>query len=64
MRPPWRSTIFLQIARPMPVPGILLPAVQALEDHEDALEVLRVDADAVVAHREEPLAVRLLGADT
>src|SRR5215207_4450463 len=21
MRPPWRSTIFLQIARPMPVPG-------------------------------------------
>ena len=25
IRPPWRSTTFLQIARPMPVPGISLP---------------------------------------
>jgi hypothetical protein len=25
MRPPWRSTTFLQSANPMPVPGISLP---------------------------------------
>ena len=50
IRPPWRSTIFLQIARPMPVPGYSLAAVQPLEDQEDPLDVLRLDADAVVAH--------------
>ena len=34
-RPPWYSTIFLQIARPMPVPGYVVAGVQPLEDHED-----------------------------
>ncbi len=63
MRPPCRSTIRLLIARPMPVPGIFLPVVQALEDDEDALEILRVDPDAVVADREDPLHVFLLDAD-
>ena len=63
MRPPWRSTIFLQIARPMPVPGYSRAAVQALEQHEDALEVLGRDADAVVAHREAPAGVARLGLD-
>ena len=43
---------------------VLVPAVQALEDDEDALEVLRVDADAVVAHREDPLAAVLRAAET
>ena len=55
IRPPWRSTILLQIARPMPVPGYCLSGVQALEDQEDAILVLRVDADAVVAHGEQPM---------
>ena len=36
---------------------VLAAAVQALEDHEDALAVLRVDLDAVVTYREQPLAV-------
>ncbi len=52
--PPWRSTIFLQMASPMPVPAITLLAVQALEDHEDAVKVLRVDPDPVVAEGETP----------
>ena len=34
----------------MPVPGYSRAAVQALEDQEDALDVLRLDTDAVVAH--------------
>ena len=33
---------------------VLVAAVQPLEDDEDPLDVLRLDADAVVAHREEP----------
>jgi len=35
--------------------GVLFPIVQALEDDEDALAKLRVDADAVVAHGEGPV---------
>ncbi len=63
MRPPWRSTTFLQMAKPMPVPGYCSRRVQALEDQEDAVGELRIDADAVVADREQP-AVRLpLGGD-
>ena len=42
---------------------ILLPGVEALENNEDTLRVLRVDADAVVPHGEQPLAVPLLGPD-
>ena len=40
----------------MPVPGYSRAAVQALEDDEDAVGVLGLDADAVVAHREQPVA--------
>ena len=42
----------LQSARPMPVPAYSSRGVQALEDREDLLGVLRVDADAVVGDRE------------
>jgi len=37
--------------------------MQALEDHEDLLRVLRVDADAVVGHREERRRLERLDAD-
>src|SRR5215467_12579381 len=37
--------------------------MQPLEYHEDALEVLPLDADAVVGDREAPLALLLLHAD-
>src|SRR5579884_527116 len=45
--------------------GVLLLRVQPLEDDEDALQVLRVDADAVVTNPEQPLAAprRAAGAD-
>ncbi len=45
MRPPCASTIFLQIARPAPVPFDLFAPVQPAEDAEDLLVVLRLDAD-------------------
>jgi hypothetical protein len=48
MRPPCRSTIFLQIARPIPVPGYSVLAMKPLEDDEDAVGMLRSDADAVI----------------
>src|SRR5664280_1755075 len=38
-----------------PGAGVVLPAVQALEHAEDALAVLRRDADAVVGDREPPV---------
>ena len=50
--PPCRSTILRQMASPMPVPSIFAAAVQALEDVEDAVEVLLVEADAVVGDRD------------
>ena len=54
----------LQIDSPTPLPGYLLAGVQPLEDGEDALGVARVDADAVVRHREPPAACLVaLGAD-
>src|ERR671914_1966302 len=34
--------------------GILALVVQTLEHHEDALEILRLDADAVVSHLKGP----------
>ena len=39
---------------------VLAHGMQPLKQHEDALEVLRLDADAVVGHRDAPFA-RLLG---
>src|SRR5947209_2114816 len=42
---------------------VLLAVVQALEDQENALGVLRLDADAVVAHPKEPVTVLAAGAD-
>src|SRR5919106_1124266 len=35
--------------------GILVSAMQALEDQEDPLGKLRLDADAVVPHPQEPI---------
>ena len=34
--------------------GVFAAGVQALKDKEDALEVLRLNADAVIAHAEMP----------
>src|SRR5438874_8229547 len=39
--------------------GVLTHGMQPLEQHEDALEVLRLDADAVVGDRDTPLGVFL-----
>jgi hypothetical protein len=33
---------------------VLLPGVEPLKDHKDALGIFRVDADAIVSHREPP----------
>ena len=44
------STIFLTMREPDAGARVGLPGVQPLEDHEDLLGVLRLDADAVVAH--------------
>ena len=49
--------------QPHPPAGVLVPPVQPLEDLEDPLPVLRRDADAVVAHREDPLLTGPLGSD-
>src|SRR5215475_11531881 len=47
---------FLAQRQPDASPGIFLARMQTLEDPENALEILRLDADAIVAHRELPLA--------
>ena len=52
----------LQIAKPMPVPG-KLPAVEALEDSEDSIVVLRIDADPVVADADGPLILTFFSGD-
>src|SRR5436305_1990602 len=41
---------FLGEGQADPGPGILLPRVKALKDHEHFLPVLRLNADAIVAH--------------
>ena len=46
-----------------PGPSILLPAVKLLKDPKDRFEVLRLNADSVVAYREEPFR-RLFPAQT
>ena len=50
IRPPWRSTIRLQIARPTPVPACI-PMPQPLERFKDAVMILRINSDAVIASR-------------
>src|SRR5690606_27099943 len=40
--------------------GVLVTAVQALEDHEDAVPVLLGDADAVVADADLPVALAVV----
>ncbi len=49
--------------QPHPRAGVLVPPVQPLEDLEDPLPVLGRDADAIVAHREDPLLTGPLGRD-
>src|SRR5215208_280047 len=44
-------------------PRVLVLAVEPLEHVEDPLSLVRIDADAVVAHRDDALAVDTLGAD-
>src|SRR3990172_4706428 len=53
---------FFADAQPDAGARILGPGMQALEDHENSLAVLRFDANAVVVHREDPLALCLPGA--
>src|SRR4051795_12497268 len=43
--------------------GVLAHGMQALEQHEDALEVLRLDADAVVGDADAPVAALVDGRD-
>ena len=43
--------------------GIFISAVEPLKDNEDALLVLRRDADAVILHRQEPVVFPDLGRD-
>ena len=40
--------------QPDPGAGIFVARVEALEDGEDAMEILRLDADAVVANGKDP----------
>ncbi len=42
---------------------VLRSRVQALEDHENLLGVLRVDSDAVISHRKTPFRTSPLGRD-
>ena len=56
IRPPWRSTIRLQIARPTPVPACIPVVPQPLERFKDAVMILRINSDAVIVHTEHPLA--------
>src|SRR5215218_961627 len=42
-------------------PAVRLAAVQPLKDHEHLVDELIADADAVVRHREQPRALRLVG---
>ena len=54
MRPPWRSTIFRQIASPIPVPRILLARMETPKEAEELPGPLRVNADAVIPHGKAP----------
>ena len=59
MVPPWRSTIFRQMARPMPVPSYALRPWRRWKGLEDAVEILFVEADPVVLDTNlDPVAVR------
>src|SRR6185503_18730997 len=54
---------FLRLAQALVAPAWRLVHVQPLKNHEDAAKILRVDADAVVLHREHPIQVPGLDAD-
>src|SRR6267378_7332782 len=54
---------FLADGEPDAGSRVLAHRMQALEEHEDALEVLRLDADAVVGDADVPLARLLDRAD-
>src|SRR3954451_2292338 len=49
--------------QPDPGAAVLVPQVEPLEDDEDPLRVLRVDADAVVLDGDDPVRVVVLGPD-
>ena len=53
MRPPWASTMRRHTARPIPTPSTSL--VGAGEHAEDPGRLVRIDAEAVVAHGHDPL---------
>ncbi len=61
--PPWCSTTFLQIARPIPVPAVLSSVVQPLKDRKYAFEIFRLYADAVVTNRKDPIVCHWLGSN-
>jgi hypothetical protein len=49
--------------QPEPSAAVLSLGVQPLEDHEDALRILWLDTNAVVANAEEPFISLTLGRD-
>jgi hypothetical protein len=57
----WRSTIRLQIDKPIPLPRILGLGVKSLENAKDAFGVFRLNSNAVVADRKPPFVLPSLG---
>src|SRR5580658_10620889 len=61
--PPVALDDFLHHGQADPGSRVLFAAVEALEDHEDPLVILRQDPDPVVPDRKEPVASLPLGLD-
>src|SRR5207245_1764986 len=53
--PPWRSTIFLQIARPIPRSRIVLTRVETLKHLEYTFKILGFNSDSIVLDRKDPV---------
>jgi len=60
---PWRSTIRLHSASPIPRAVVLLPTVEPLEHLESAGLIVGVDADPIVRNVDPPAIALALGAD-
>jgi hypothetical protein len=58
-----RSMIFLQMAKPIPLPGYSARVCSRLKNRENNLAMLGINANAVVGNREHPVSVFLVGRD-